>query len=112
MVNVSSELENGIYFIKVEGEVDASSSIYLDNAVSEALQNDCNAILIDCNNLNYISSAGLGVFMSHLDEINQRNIQLILFGIQNKVYKVFEILGLHELITITETREEAKAYVK
>ena len=95
--------------LSVSGDVDASSSIHLDKAVREAFDDGNKQILIDCTNLNYISSAGLGVFMSYIEEINQNAINFVLFGLTEKVLKVFGILGLDQLLNIKEDKEAAIA---
>ncbi|MEO9483363.1 MAG: STAS domain-containing protein [Ekhidna sp.] len=107
MADISTENKDGIHFITVNGEIDAGSSIYLDDALKAALENDEKKIVADLSGLHYISSAGLGVFISHLDEFKLKNIQLALFGINETVKQVFDILGLEKLLTIEKTKEEA-----
>jgi anti-sigma B factor antagonist len=62
MITIQTNKEEDFYIIKVSGEVDASSSIHLDNKIGEIIKTE-KRILVDCNDLQYISSAGLGVFM-------------------------------------------------
>lgn len=109
MVEIKKETENNYLLLSVIGEVDASSSIHLDKAVREAFDDGNQQILIDFTNLNYISSAGLGVFMSYIEEINQNSINFVLFGLTEKVLKVFGILGLDQLLKIKEDKEAAIA---
>ena len=111
MVEISKNMENGIYMLTVSGEVDASSSIHLDNAIEEAINSGKNKILVDCSELHYISSAGLGVFMSYIEELNSKGISLVIFGLNDKVSNVFQILGLDQLLKIVETEDEAKSLV-
>ncbi len=108
MVDVRVISKGDDCLITIDGEVDASSSIHLDEAMHQAVEMNARRILVDCKNLRYISSAGLGVFMSYIEELENRKTQLILFRMHEKVYKVFEILGLHQLLTIVDTEEEAK----
>jgi len=108
MVDVRTDFEGDSCLITINGEVDASSSIYLDEALEKAVNADVTKILVDCQNLNYISSAGLGVFMSYIQELETKNKKMVLYHMSDKVYKVFEILGLHQLLTIVETEEQAK----
>lgn len=108
MVDVSVKYLENHCLIKVDGEVDASSSIHLDEAMQKAVEADCPHVLVDCLNLNYISSAGLGVFMSYIQEFEVKEKKLVLFNMSQKVHKVFEILGLHQLLTIVASEEEAK----
>jgi anti-sigma B factor antagonist len=58
--------------------------------------------------LEYISSAGLGVFMSYIEEFKEKNITMVLFDMNEKVANTFEILGLKELLLIAADKAEAK----
>lgn len=107
MINITKESEENIYIIKVEGDVDAASSIYLDKAISDALSHGQKRILIDCTQLEYISSAGLGVFMSYIQDFENSDSKFVLYGLSDRVAGVFEILGLDQLLTIVKTKEEA-----
>ncbi|HEY9116345.1 MAG TPA: STAS domain-containing protein [Roseivirga sp.] len=109
MIDIKKEQENNYLLISVEGDADASSAINLDKVIREAFDENHHNILIDCTNLNYISSAGLGVFMSYIEEISSNSVNFILFGLSEKVLKVFAILGLDQLLTIKENKEEAES---
>ena len=111
MIKIDSKSDNSFYELIIGGDVDASSSIYMDTALSEAItSNQC--VLVNVEELDYISSAGLGVFMSHLQEVELADKKLIIYGMKDKVYQVFEILGLDQLMTIVKTKEEAVAQIK
>lgn len=110
MITIHSEQEENFYIIKVKGEVDASSSIHLDNKIGETMKSH-KRILVDCSELKYISSAGLGVFMSYINEMEEGEIKMVLFGLSEKVCNVFQILGLDQLIHMVDTKEEAKQLV-
>jgi len=111
MVQISHKHKKNTYYINVSGEIDASSSIYLDEALSEALAEGHKKILVDCSNLSYISSAGLGVFMSYLSAIEEQKIHFILYGLSDKVMNVFQILGLDQLLNIAVSKEKAEALI-
>jgi anti-sigma B factor antagonist len=68
MVHIRRLQEEGADIIHVIGEIDASSSIELDLTIAKSVGEGHRKILIDCHALEYISSAGLGVFMSYIDE--------------------------------------------
>jgi anti-sigma B factor antagonist len=108
-MNINTLKENQFYILLIDGELDASSSIILDNAFTEALLKKENKILVDCSRLNYISSAGLGVFMSYLQDFENDNISMVLYQVSDKVKNVFTILGLDSLIRIVANKEEAMA---
>ena len=106
-VEITNEKQGDIHFIYVEGEVDAGSSIHLDNVLKEVKKNNASKLAVDLSKLKYISSAGLGVFVSYLDEFEQKKVKFVIYGIRDTVRQVFDILGLEKIITIKSDREEA-----
>lgn len=111
MAKITTHTEHGIHFIEVNGEIDAGSSIYLDDALKSAGTHDHKKVIVDLSGLEYISSAGLGVFISHIEAFKSQEIRLALFGINETVKQVFEILGLEKLLNIRVTKEEAIATI-
>lgn len=105
MVEITTSDTESYHLILVKGEVDASSSIELDNALKDAI-GTAKQIMVDLSDLEYISSAGLGVFISYLEDVKAKNIKLVLVGLKPKVLEVFQILGLQNLMSITENREK------
>ncbi len=106
MLNINIEEQENYQILQVVGEIDASTSITLDNALktsSEATKN----VLLDLSQLEYISSAGLGVFISYLDDFKSKSIKLVLFGLHEKVLEVFQILGLQHLMQIVPDQSSA-----
>jgi anti-sigma B factor antagonist len=84
----------------------------LDLTIAKSVGEGFTKILVDCSALEYISSAGLGVFMSYIDEFKDKNLRMVLFGMRDKVANTFEILGLYDLLTITKDKGEAKKLVQ
>ena len=110
-MELRSEQEDNYWLIKINGDLDASSSIYLDNELDKQISANKMNILVDCENLNYIASAGLGVFMSYLQDLTDKKISMQLFNLNEKVLDVFNILGLSELITIVDNKKTAIASI-
>jgi anti-sigma B factor antagonist len=107
MLRIEKTIVQKSIILKLIGEVDASNSVDLDGAIQSAVQEDTKSMLIDGTGLEYISSAGLGVFMSYLEEFGEKGIVLVIFGLSEKVQQVFHILGLDQLIIIKPNKEEA-----
>jgi anti-sigma B factor antagonist len=111
MIHIKRLQEEGAEVIGLVGEIDASSSIELDLAIAKSVGEGFNRILVDCSALEYISSAGLGVFMSYIEEFKDKNIRMVLFGMNDKVGNTFEILGLNELLLIRKDKSQAKQLI-
>ena len=108
-MKITHEIKENTIIMTLDGELDASSSVLLDEELSDPEIMEYSKILVDCQNLHYISSAGLGVFISHLQRFEDAHIKLIFYNMQDKVRNVFEILGLDLLMTIVTDYEEARS---
>ena len=106
MVEITEESKKEVFLIRVKGEIDASSSICLDNALEKA-KDSSKKILVDLSKLEYISSAGLGVFISYIEDLKRDKAKMVLFGLQEKVSQVFEVLGLSDLISTSQSEQTA-----
>jgi anti-sigma B factor antagonist len=111
MIHIKRLQEDGADIIALIGEIDASSSIELDLSIAKSVGEGYKKILVDCSALEYISSAGLGVFMSYIEEFKDRNIKMVLFGMSDKVENTFNILGLNELLQIGKDKSQAKQLI-
>lgn len=101
--------KNGLLTLSLEGELDARSSIPMDKAMKKAYKNGQFDVLIDCDSLSYVSSAGMGVFISHLDDFSVQNGKIVFCNMNDRVFGAFELLGLNAIFSIAGDEEEAKA---
>ncbi len=107
-MEVSTTTEGAYHIIAIKGELDANSAVTFDGYLTTSIKANHPKILIDCTGLKYISSAGIGAFTSKIEDCEQLNIALVLFGVNETVQSVFSILGLDQVLTITTTKEMAK----
>jgi anti-sigma B factor antagonist len=109
MLRLEKSKENEIEILSLYGEVDASNSVILDEAIQEVVAGGSKSLLVDGENLEYISSAGLGVFMSYLEDFQEQGITMKICSLVPRVFEVFRILGLDQLIPIYPDRAAALA---
>ena len=64
-------------------------------------------MIVECAGLTYISSAGLGVFMSFIEDVREAGGDIKLCSLVETVYQVFEILGFPALFDILPDRPAA-----
>ena len=66
-------------------------------------------VLIDMSKLSFIDSSGLGALLSCLRTMNGKKGQLKLFAMTKPVQALFELVRMHRIFSIYNTREEALA---
>ncbi|WP_347160083.1 STAS domain-containing protein [Pontibacter chitinilyticus] len=108
-VQVKTEVQymEGGMVIHLIGELDANSSITVDNVLEDAVAQAPKALFLNFSRLNYISSAGLGAILATQQACAARQIPLILIAMQPRIRSIFEALGLDVVLTITDSEPEA-----
>ena len=66
-------------------------------------------ILLDLNQITFIDSSGLGVFLSCLKTLNKKGGDLKICNITKSVRVLFELVRLHQIIEVFNSQEEALA---
>ena len=100
-------IENALK-ISISGDLDAGSSLHMDEVMSEAFERQQYNLLIDCASLDYISSAGMGVFISRKSDFDKKHGKFVFCNMNENVYSAFELLGLHHIFPIVESESEAR----
>jgi anti-sigma B factor antagonist len=98
---------NDISVIKVGGYIDTTTSAELENALEIILKGGTINIIIDLENVDYISSAGWGIFISEIKGIREKGGDLKLVKMIPDVYEVFELLEFHYILKAFDSIEEA-----
>ncbi len=96
-----------VQVLDLVGELDAHTVSELDAAFEKCRQDGIHQIVVNGAQLLYISSAGLGVFMSYIDEIREQDGDIKIAALKPNVFNVFDLLGFPLLFNIVETEEEA-----
>jgi anti-sigma B factor antagonist len=95
--------------IDLNGFLDAHTAPQLESAISSVIAGGKNRIVVNFQNLEYISSAGLGVFMVFIEEVRAAEGDIKLAAMPPKVFTVFDLLGFPMLFDIVDSEEEALA---
>ncbi|MBN1408548.1 MAG: STAS domain-containing protein [Calditrichaceae bacterium] len=103
-----SDFDN-ITALHLSGFLDAHTVPVFEDAIQSLLKEDIYNIIVNMQKLDYISSAGLGVFMGFIEEIREKGGDIKLSNLSSKVYKVFDLLGFPALFEIYENEDTAKS---
>jgi anti-anti-sigma factor len=98
-----------IVIIQISGYIDQSNSEHVDKSITQVLNNGKTKIVLDLSNLNYISSAGWGVFVGRIKSVHQLGGNIKIAAMQPQVLDVFQMLEFFHIIEEFDTVEEAVA---
>lgn len=106
---VVRRIEGEVVILYLKGFLDAHTAPDLEKAIQELIDEKRYNILVNFTNLDYISSAGLGVFMGFVEEIREQEGDIRMSNMTPKVYKIFDLLGFPKLYRIFPEENEALA---
>lgn len=87
-------------------ELDASNSADFKREVAPLLEATTKLVL-DLSRLRFVDSSGLGAFISCLRKLNAKGGDVKLCGMSKQVRAVFELVRMHRIFDIYDTKEEA-----
>jgi len=103
---------DGVSVIELKGYLDAHTAPDLETAFQKLLTEKKFNVVVNCRDLSYISSAGLGVFMAYVEDIRKNMGDIKLTNMSSKVYNVFDLLGFPLLYEIFKDEHEAVSRFK
>jgi anti-sigma B factor antagonist len=99
----------GITIVDVTGVVDTGTTLLLDDRLSSLLREQQFKLVLNMENVSYVSSAGWGLFISLLQKTREHGGDIKLAALSKEVKSVFNLLAFSNLITSYKTTEEAGA---
>lgn len=99
--------QNQISIIKVGGYIDTTTSSEVERELNALLKQRRYQIIIDLGNVDYISSAGWGIFISEIKQIRENNGDLKLVRMIPDVYEIFELLEFHHILDVYDSAQAA-----
>lgn len=92
--------------LKIIGRLDSNTSLSLEKELIEIIEKGETNILVNFEELNYISSSGLRVFLVGAKRLDKENKKLKICCMKDYIKEVFDISGFTAIFDIYQTREE------
>ncbi len=111
MMNIGEEKSDSVIVLTIEGRADGLTAPELENRISEIVDRGDTNVLLDCDKMTYVSSAGLRIFLTGARKCQQNGGKLMICALQPDCKSVIETSGFHTVIDCHDTREAALAAV-
>ncbi len=93
--------------VRITGNLDTQTSPVAQEQVIQLIDNGATKILIDFEELNYISSSGLRMLLVAVKRLEATSGQLRVCNANKTVQKVFEVSGFVDIFSVYESQAEA-----
>lgn len=97
----------GVAIVAVNGRVDSTTAPDLARGLEGPVGGASPRLVLDLSNTEYVSSAGLRVFLKTAKSIEDAGGKFALCGVNDRVREILDISGFLSILTVCASREEA-----
>jgi len=108
-MNIEIREAQDIRILAFEGNVDTDTSPEAEAKINELIDGGAQKLLVNFEQLNFISSAGLRVLLATAKKLKASGGELRICGLNATVQEVFDISGFITILNVKATEEEALA---
>jgi anti-anti-sigma factor len=101
------EMDDDVTVLEAHGRLNSTTAEQFANRLAALVQGGRNKILVDLQNIAYISNTGFHVLLTANRATTDRHGKLVLCGVRGEVGRLFEIGAFNELFLICQTRVDA-----
>ena len=104
---IRSKVSDQVAVFYPKGHLDAHHVDGFEKEILKVVESDIVRIVLNCRDLNYISSAGMGIIMGYLDEIREKQGDIKLCCVNERVYEIFDLVGFTDIYDFLDNEESA-----
>lgn len=112
-MKISKEIVKGkALFLSLEGDlIGEVSGVELLEIAEDQLVGKIESCIVDMENVRYMNSSGIGVLITLLTKVKNKNGKMVLINPSNQIVKLLEITKLDSVFTILKSKSEAEELV-
>lgn len=99
MLNITKKLEGGVLDVALDGRLDTNTAPEFQQEI-EPMLGSISELKLDCEKLDYISSAGLRVLLTFEQMLEEQGKRMELRNVNDIIHDVFDVTGFLEIMTI------------
>jgi anti-anti-sigma factor len=107
-ISLSEPGQSNVSEVRVDGVIDTLTASELEDVIDALLKRQRYRIIIDLAGVDYISSAGWGIFISHIKDVRANDGDIKLSGMVPNVFEIYELLEFDNVIRAFPSLEAAR----
>ena len=100
------EIEKKIV-MRLVGRIDAATSSTLEKKINAFINEGHLIVILDFSQIDYLSSAGMRLFLAETKKLIEKEGKLIVFGIVDDVMEIIRLAGFEKILNICDFETEA-----
>ncbi|MEK7790898.1 MAG: STAS domain-containing protein [Deltaproteobacteria bacterium] len=111
-MNIEEKKLGNVILLKLSGRIDAFTSERLEEEIASIINAGKLHFIINFGSVNYISSAGLRVFLGTHKRLNENKGEMKFTEVSDEILKVFQLVGFDKIFEIYSSEKEALSNFK
>ena len=108
-MNLTCERQDGVLWLQVSGRINILNAPQFEDLVADVIEDGDRAVILDFENLVYISSAGLYAVLKIAKIAEKRDMAFALCSLSDAIHLVFGRIGFDRIMAIHSNRAAALA---
>ena len=100
---------NNVTVVALKGRLDSAAAPSTEKQLTDMLESGVSRIVLDCSELEYISSAGLRIMLSLAKRVDGAQGHLALATPQKQVREILDVAGFSDILSVYALVDEAVA---
>ena len=110
-MEVTTEQRDFALIARAAGRIDGFNAQDFEATLHAAARDFEGPLIIDCEELSYVSSAGLRAMLLIAKSLNEKNVKFALCSLPPTIAEIFQISGFDQIISTHPSQPEALAAV-
>jgi len=106
-MEISITESGDVRILAFQGNLDTNTSPDAENEINGLIEAGAQKLLVNFENLDYISSAGLRILLATAKKLKASQGDLKICCLNETVQEVFDISGFATILSVSKTEEEA-----
>ncbi len=106
-ISLSESEQNKVSEVRIDGVIDTTTASELEKVIESLLKRQRYLIVLDLAGVDYISSAGWGIFISRIKDVRNNRGDIKLANMIPNVYEIYELLEFDKVLRSYPTVNKA-----
>jgi len=107
-ISLSEGAQDSISELRVDGVIDTNTAGQLEEVFDSLLKRGRYRIIVDVAGVDYVSSAGWGIFISNIRDVRANDGDIKLANMVPNVYEIYDLLEFDNVLKAYPSVEDAR----
>ena len=106
-ISIKEDVKDDIFIFRLKGRLDTDSTLFVEKKICEMVNKGHGKIVIDLENVTYLSSSGMRMFLSITKMLRSLSGKLIITRVPTQILDLLKMSGFDHALELCSTDDEA-----